>query len=251
MQLPAEKSPGPDGFIGLFYKKCWPIIKDLIEALQAFHSPKTRWLDLINEANIVLLPKMNVATSISDFRPISLINSLAKIITKILAERLAPRLHELVSGCQNAFIKKRCIHDNFVYVQNVIQALHKGKRPSLFIKLDISKAFDSVSWVFLLETMQALGFGQRWRDWIATLLATSTSRILLNGVPGRKFNHARGLYQGDPLSLMIFILAIDPLYKLIEVAASRGLLHRVLPKSAKLCCSLYADDAAIFANLES
>jgi hypothetical protein len=53
----------------------------------------------------------------------------------------------------------------------VIRALHKAKRPYLFIKLDISKAFDPVSWDFLLETMQALGFGQRWRDWTATLLA--------------------------------------------------------------------------------
>jgi len=61
---------------------------------------------LINEANIVLLPKKEGATNLSDFRPISLINSFAKIITKLLADRLAPRMNELVSGSQNAFIKK-------------------------------------------------------------------------------------------------------------------------------------------------
>ena len=82
--------------------------------------------------------------------------------------------------------KKCCIHDNFVYVQSVIKALHKSKRPALFIKLDISKAFDSLSWVFLLEVMKALGFGQKWRDWITTLLATSSSRVLLNGILGKK-----------------------------------------------------------------
>jgi hypothetical protein len=86
--------------------------------------------------------------------------------------------------------KKRCIHDNFVYAQNVIRALHKAKQPSLFIKLDISKAFDSLDWAFLIETMRALGFEQKWCDWIATLLATSTSRVLLNGARGRKFTHA-------------------------------------------------------------
>jgi hypothetical protein len=249
MRLPNEKAPGPDGFIGLFYKKCWNIIKfNLMEALGAFHSLRTRKLDLVNEAHVVLLPKTMGAASVTDFRPISLINSLAKIITKILADRLAPRLNELVSCCQNAFIQKRCIHDNFLYVQNVIKALHKAKHPSLFIKLDISKAFDSVSWVFLLETMQALGFGQRWRDWVATLLATSSSKILLNGIPGRRIMHARGLRQGDPLSPMLFILAIDPLHRLIELADTRGLLHPILPRAASLCCSLYADDAALFAN---
>jgi hypothetical protein len=77
------------------------------------------------------------------------------------------------------FHEKRCIQENFIYVLSVIKALHKAKRPSFFIKLDISKSFDSVSWVFLLEILQALGFGQRWRDWIATLLATSSSKILL------------------------------------------------------------------------
>lgn len=126
--IPGEKSPGPDGFIGLFCKTCWTIVgADLIEAIQAFHSLRTKRLEMINDANIILLPKTEGATSINEFRPISLINSLAKIITKILADRLAPRLDELVSSCQKAFIKKRCIHDNFVYVQNVIRALHKAK----------------------------------------------------------------------------------------------------------------------------
>jgi hypothetical protein len=157
MQLPNEKAPGPHGFIGLFYKKYWPIIRmdllELLEAPRAFHSLRTQRLDLINEANVVLLPKAPDATTITKFRPISLINSLAKIITKVLDDRLAPRLNDLVSTCQNAFIKKRCIHDNFLYVQSVIKGLHKTKRSALFIKLDISKAFDSVSWIFLLETL--------------------------------------------------------------------------------------------------
>lgn len=97
-------------------------------------------------------------------------------------------------------------------------------------------------------TELALGFGQRWRDWIATLLASSSSKFLINGTPGRKIKHARGLRQGDPLSPMLFILTIDPLHRLIDLAANRGLLRPVLPRAASLRCSLYADDAAIFAN---
>jgi hypothetical protein len=77
-----------------------------------------------------------------------------------------------------------------------IKALHKAKRPAFFVKLDISKAFDSLSWAFLIEVMTALGFGQRWRDWISALLATSSSRVILNGIPGEKFRHARGCDKG-------------------------------------------------------
>jgi hypothetical protein len=87
MSLPSEKALGLDGFVGLFYKKCWTIIQDdLIAALRAFHSLRTQQLHLINEANVVLIPKTNDAINITDFRLISLINSLAKIITKILAD---------------------------------------------------------------------------------------------------------------------------------------------------------------------
>ena len=164
-EMPAEKAPGPDGFIGLFYKRCWSIIKhDLIEAIMSFYNHRTSKLGLINAANIVLLPKTSEASSLSDYRPISLINSVTKIITKILANRLAPHMNTLVSNAQNAFIKKRCIHDNFIYAQRVIQLLHKKKKPALFIKLDISKAFDSIGWSFLLEVLENLGFSTKWRD---------------------------------------------------------------------------------------
>jgi retron-type reverse transcriptase len=84
---------------------------------------------------------------------------MAKIITKILANKLAPHMNSLVSNVHNAFIKKRCIHDNFIYAQRVIQ--HKKKRAALFIKLDISKAFDSIGWSFLLKVLQALGFSSK------------------------------------------------------------------------------------------
>jgi hypothetical protein len=102
-------------------------------------------------------------------------------------------MNELVSGAQNAFIKKRCIHDNFIYSQRVIQLLHQKKKLALFIKLDISKAFDSISWPFLLEVMQELGFSTKWRDWIATFLSTASSKVLVNGQLTEGIRHARGL----------------------------------------------------------
>ena len=157
-------------------------------------------------------------------------------------------LNDLVSTAQNVFIKKRCIHDNFIYEQRVIQLLHKKRKSALFIKLDISKDFDSINWSFLLEVLGKLGFNTKWKDWITTLFGTATSRVLINGQPTGMMRHGRGLRQGDPLSPMLFILAIDPLQRIIQVAVDKGILSPVLPKAATtLRCSLYADDAAVFA----
>jgi hypothetical protein len=125
--------------------------------------------------------------------PISLVHSIAKIFSKILANRLAPRLLEMVASSQSAFVKKRCIHDNFVLVQGLLKEFHTKKMSVLFIKLDIAKAVDSVSWAYLLEVLERLGFGPKWRDWISIALSTASSRILLNGFPSKPIKHERGL----------------------------------------------------------
>jgi hypothetical protein len=133
---------------------------------------------------------------------------------------------------QNAFIKKRCIHDNFVCVQGVIKDLHKRKIPALFIKLDISKAFHSVSWPYLLHIMKHFGFGLRWRNWISSLWCTTSSSFQLNGEPGRRILHCRGVRQGDTLFPMLLLLATEPLHKLFQKAQDMGYL-RVMSKSCE------------------
>jgi hypothetical protein len=102
-------------------------------------------LHLLNKAYMVLIPKKQDATKVSDYRPISLIHSFVKILSKLLANRLGPELNQLVSLNQTTFIRKRCIQDNFIFVQQVVKELHKEKITTLFIKLDISKAFDTVN----------------------------------------------------------------------------------------------------------
>lgn len=126
-----------------------------------------------------------------------MIHSFAKLLSKILALRLVPRMQELISPNQNAFIQGRSIHDNFKYVQRAAILIRKKKIPKLLLKLDISKAFDTVAWPFLLDVMQAVGFGPCWRRWIAGLLSTASSRITLNGQLGPPIMHRRGVRQGD------------------------------------------------------
>jgi mannosylglycoprotein endo-beta-mannosidase len=117
--MPSDKAPGPDGFNGKFFKACWDIIKlDIMAVVQHFSNLHTNHLHWLNTANIVLLPKKDGAEEITDFRPISLIHGFAKIVAKVLSRRLAPRMNDIVSHSQSAFIKSRSIHDNFMFVHN-------------------------------------------------------------------------------------------------------------------------------------
>jgi mannosylglycoprotein endo-beta-mannosidase len=246
-QLPGDKAPGPDGFTGIFFKRCWDVVKtDLMRVIHQFGNLHVSNLHWLNSANVVLLPKKDGAEEISDFRPISLVHSIAKIITKVLAIRLGPSMNELISNAQSAFIKIRSIHDNFLYVKNMATRLHKNKNPSLLLKLDIRKAFDSLRWDYLIDLLQRRGFPSAFRNWITALLVTSYSRVLLNGVAGPPISHGRGLRQGDPLSPLLFNLGIDPLQQVLDIATAHGLLHKVRRRGPILRTSLYADDAIIF-----
>jgi hypothetical protein len=105
---------------------------------------------------ITLIPNKEGADHVKDFRTISLVHSFAKLITKLMTIRLALRLNDLVWSNQNGFIKGRFIQDNFMLVQQTTKFLHQQRQPRLMLKLDITKAFNSVSWPFLLEVMQKL-----------------------------------------------------------------------------------------------
>jgi hypothetical protein len=82
-------------------------------------------------------------------------------------------------------------------VRNAARRYHNSRLPTLFLKLDITKAFDAARWEYLLNLLHILGFPRQWQDWIAVLLYTSSTRVLLNGVPNAPIKHGRGLRQGD------------------------------------------------------
>jgi hypothetical protein len=81
-----------------------------------------------------------------------------------MANRLSPELQHLIANNQTTFIKKRNIHDSFMFVQQMVRRLHKKKTSAMFVKLDISKAFDTVNWPYLLGIMTHLGFGVKWKN---------------------------------------------------------------------------------------
>jgi hypothetical protein len=114
------------------------------------------------------------------------------------------------------------------------------------MKMDIARVFDSVDWPFLLEILRYMGFRHCWLNWVSVLLASASTKVLLNGCPGRRICHTRGLRQGDPLSLFLFILVMEVLGAMIIKADECGLFEplgvRAIPFRASLC----ADDVVLF-----
>nr|GEX20209.1 RNA-directed DNA polymerase, eukaryota [Tanacetum cinerariifolium] len=119
-----------------------------------------------NASFIALIPKVTDAKFVTDFRPISLIGCVYKVITKILANRLSLVISDLVSNTQFAFIKNRQILDVPFILNEALAWCKRRKVQTLIFKVDFAKAYDSVRCDFLLDVLQSFGFGSRWCSWI-------------------------------------------------------------------------------------
>jgi hypothetical protein len=209
-----------------------------------------RGFDKLNRALITMIPKKKEAEEIGDYRPISLVHSFSKLFSKIVANRLRERLPELVSTNQSAFVKGRSLHDNFILVRQVARRINQRRKTGVLLKLDIARAFDSVSWGFLLEVLRHLGFGTLFRKWIGLLLYTASTKITVNGVPGERIRHARGLRQGDPTSPMLYVIGMEVLTLMIKKAVEEQLLTGLAGISPIQRVSIYADDVVLFVKAE-
>jgi hypothetical protein len=152
----------------------------------------------------------------------------------------------IVQPNQSAFRKGHAIHDNFMAVQSTAKLLHAWRCATILLKVDIVKDFDTISWAFLLELLSYIGCSRRWVNWGLGLLPSASTQILLNGWSGRRICHAQGLRQGNPLSPLLFILAMEALNGMFLVASDRNLFTPLRIPSLRYRISLYADDVVIF-----
>jgi hypothetical protein len=144
------------------------------------------------------------------------------------------------------FIKGCSIHKSFRFVHSSARLLHVKKKPAVLLKVDLAKAFDSVAWSFLMEIFEHLGFSAAWCEWVANMLRSSSTQVLMNGQVGRRICHGRGLRRGYPLSPLLFILVMEVLGSLFCKANEFGLLHGLGVQRIPFRTSLYADDMIVF-----
>lgn len=221
LSMDSDSSTGPDGFGG--YKECWQIIQaDFVAAVKSFflgHSFPRSWTSTL----LVSIPKIESPKSFSDLRPISLCNFSMEVISKILTTRLASILPILISEEQSGFTRVRNITENILLAQEKIQKVDaKVRGCNVVLKLDLAKAYDRLSWFFLIIMLRKFGFSEVFIDMVWRIISNCWYISLFNGEADNFFPCCREVRKGDPLSLSLFIIASEVL--------SRGLNHLVHTK---------------------
>ena len=239
-----DKSPGNDGFPIEFYKIFWNDIKlHFYNAI--IYSIKTGMLPLTARQGIIsLLPKKEKNTLLlKNWRPLTLLNTDYKILTKSLANRIKPILCRIINNDQTGFLKHRYIGENIRLILDLIN--NPDKTDGLIISVDFEKAFDSISWKFLYKTLKDFNFGSTFIKYINLINTDISSYIINNGWTSKHFKIERGVRQGCPISPYLFILCAEVLGN--RIRDNKNIIG-IQVGNQELKISQYADDTNIFLN---
>ncbi|KAM9312112.1 complement C3-like [Gastrophryne carolinensis] len=244
---PNGRSPGPDGLTIAYYKKFESILNK--HFLQAFNAtagddePGLLPTEAL-EAHVTVIHKAGKdPLSCKSYRPISLLNVDLKLFTKILANRLAIYLPNLIDGDQCGFIPGREARDNTIRTLNLIHRSRTDNSPMMLLSTDAEKAFDRVDWNFVFEVLRHIGLQGRALKYILGIYSTPQARVKVNGHLSPPFRIANGTRQGCPLSPLIFALVVEPFLRHVRNNTDLKGIH---VKGVEHKVSAYADDLLFF-----
>jgi hypothetical protein len=250
-QMHTSKAPDPDGMSPLFFQKYWSIVgEDVCAAvLDCLHLGCM--LKAINFTHIALIPKVKNPDNLSQYKPISLCNVLYRIVAEVISNKLKKVMPFIISDSQSAFIPGRLIIDNILVAYELLHTMkqkRKGGKKHVFIKLDMSKAYDLVEWDYLKAVMLKLGFHSKLIDLIMECVSTVSYSILIGGEPVGRMLPGRGLRQGDPLSPYLFLLCAEGLSSLLRKAEAENLISGMAASRHGPIVShlFFADDSLLF-----
>eukprot|EP00253_Pinus_taeda_P008825 PITA_08825 len=244
-----DKSPGPDGWtIELFLHFFDQIGGEITEVVEESRRKGVIYKPF-NSTFIALIPKKDDPESFEDFRPISLCNCIYKIIAKVIAIRLFPILSRNISMEQFAFLEGRQIHEAIGVAQEVLHSIKQKKKKGVVLKIDLSKAYDRINWLYLRMLLTHLGFSYTFISWIMGCMTNVSFDVLLNGSASTFFSSQRGLRQGCPLSPLLFLLVAEGFSRLVHNARRTNKVKGIeVAINLFITHLLFVDDILIFSN---
>ena len=210
--LSLKKSPGPDGFTLEFYLKFWHLLAPLLCRLYNFcFTDQSLPTSLQTSVTRFIFKKRGDVKDLKNGRPISLLNTDYKILSKVITLRLSRVLGSLVDPDQTCSVPGRSITSNVTLLRDVLDYIEPTNESGILVSLDQEKAFDRVKHSFLFRLLEHLGFGPSFIKWVHTLNTGANMRIILNGYLSGKIELKRGVRQGDPLSPLLYVLCVEVL----------------------------------------
>lgn len=253
-KLKTNKSPGFDGIPSEFYIKYWEQIKDpFFEVIREIEETEELCISQYRGV-ICLLFKQGDRDFITNWRPITLLNTDYKIIAIIYATRLKKTLPLLIKEDQYAYIEGRQITENVRLTQDIIDFTDENDSPGAIIFLDQKKAYDRVEWGYLKLCLKKFGFGPKFCNWIMMLYKGGESCIQTNGFISCFFKLSRSMRQGCPIAAYLYILQAEPMAE--SIRKNKNIKGIEIPNSTtnETTCikiSMFADDTQLFHRNES
>ncbi|KAM9991454.1 hypothetical protein ACTFIZ_004870 [Dictyostelium cf. discoideum] len=242
-----HKSPGLDGINALFYRyHINSIARILTIVFNDLLLNKKEVPSKFKEGVITTIFKKGDELNIANRRPITLLNTDYKILSKVLNSRLLDITSKIINKFQNGFVPNRFIQDNIQIMKEVIEISNKRKNNTLITFYDFNKAFDSISHKSITRTLEHIGIPTKFIIILQNLLHETKNKIKINDFVVNGITIRRGTKQGDPISPTIFALVLEPL--LIDIIKDKTITGFALPNSKTLKLTAFADDIATFTN---
>lgn len=243
-QLNKNKSPGSDGLTPEFYIAFWDVLQDPFYRSISY-SLENGILSQEQRVGIIsLVPKKTAdRTKLSNWRPITLLNTDFKIFSRALANKIQPCIGDVIADDQTGFIKGRTISTNLMNIQSIIDHVNITDSNGILMAVDYAKAFDTIRWSIIDKALDLFGFGEVITAAVKTLFADIKTCIYNSGFSSGFFAPTRGIRQGCCCSPSLFVIAVELLAIMVRKSED---IKGICIADQQLKISHYADDATFF-----